>query len=90
MSFANTQLPAGTIKVHGRSLAISKEGHRNVHGYQDVFLTPEGIIGLQNRHWLKMNSDDSGVMAILHREDFTAGTTLGTSDDVRLIIVRKN
>jgi hypothetical protein len=37
-----------------------------------------------------MNSDDTGVMAILHREDFTAGTSLGSSDDVRLIIVRKN
>jgi hypothetical protein len=89
-SLGQNKLPAGTIKVHGRSISISRFGHRNVHGYQDVFLTPEGIIGLQNRHWLKMNSDDTGVMAILHREDFTAGTSLGSSDDVRLIIVRKN
>ena len=89
-SLGQTQLPAGTIKVHNRSIPISRFGHRNVHGYQDPYLTPEGIIGLQNRHWLKMNSDDTGVIAILHREDFTAGTSLGASDDVRLIIVRKN
>ncbi len=72
------KLPTGTIKVHGRSLAINHDGSRLTHGYSDPTLTGSGYVGTQQRHWFNITTS-TGTFVI---GDLTS--------DGKLVIIKKN